>query len=80
MAKYVARHTKLHPRLWYPYTIVAYPYGFHDWPEGLADPVWTPRAHVVADGCARIRDLGDCATLDDALAACWEHFVTLRAA
>lgn len=77
MAAYVARLTNLHPKLWAPYSIVAYPYGFHEWPEEYADPVWDPHVRLITPSGPVSRSLGDCSTLDDALAACWAHFVTL---
>lgn len=72
-----ARLTNLHPRLWAPYSIVAYPYGFHAWPEEWAEPVWEPHARVFTAAGSSSQKLGECATLDDALAACWEHLVKL---
>lgn len=74
----VARFTRLHPRLWAPYSITAYPHGFHDWPEALADPVWIPTARIITHRGACLLDLGDCASLDAAIDACWRHFATLN--
>lgn len=78
MARYIARYTRLHPQLWAPYSITAYPNGFHGWPAGLCDPVWIPNARIVTPGGAACRSLGDCATLDEAIEACWAHFATLE--
>jgi len=75
---YVARFTRLHPKLWAPYGITAYPYGFHDWPPEDAAPVWIPRAHIITARGAAFLDLGDCATLEQAIEACWTHFASLR--
>ncbi|HEX7855002.1 MAG TPA: hypothetical protein VF503_15035 [Sphingobium sp.] len=77
MSTYVARYTQLHPQLWAPYAITAYPHGFHDWPDDLAAPVWTPNARIITPGGAASRTLGDYATLDAAIEACWAHLVTL---
>lgn len=77
MARYVARFTRLHPRLWAPYSITAYPHGFHGWPADLRDPVWTPYAHIITTGGAATRSLGDCASMDEAIEACWAHLATL---
>ncbi|OAH45455.1 hypothetical protein AX777_17770 [Sphingobium yanoikuyae] len=76
-APYVARFTRLHPQLWAPYSITAYPHGFHGWPEGLADPVWIPTARVITNRGACKLDLGDCPSLDEAIDACWRHFASL---
>lgn len=77
MCVYVAKYTRLHPRLWAPYSITAYPHGFHNWPAGLADPVWTPNARVITAAGAASRPLADCPTLDAAIEACWAHLATL---
>ena len=77
MSVYVARYTRLHAKLWAPYSITAYPHGFHNWPEGLADPVWIPNARVITAAGAASRSLTDCPTLDAALEACWAHLATL---
>lgn len=78
MAKpYIQRHTRLHPRLWAPYKIHAYPYGFHNWPGDLALPVWVPEARVVGSTCALLIRLGDQPTLDAAIDACWAHLAGL---
>ncbi len=77
MTAYVARYTRHHPRLWAPYSLTAYPHGFHEWPEGLAEPVWTPNARVITATDATSRPLADCDTLDDAIDACWAHLATL---
>lgn len=77
MALFDARLTDLHPRLCAPYSIVAYPYGFHAWPEEWADPGWELHARVMTDAGSSSQKLGECSTLDDALAACWEHLVSL---
>ena len=76
-ARHVARHTRLHPQLWGPYKITAYPHGFHQWPEDLADPVWEPNALVIRGDRACIIRLADQPTLDDALDACWRHLASL---
>ena len=76
-APYVARHTRLHPHLWGPYKITAYPHGFHDWPAGLAEPVWEPSALLIRGGYACFVSLGDQSTLNDALDACWRHLASL---
>lgn len=75
---YVARFTRLHFRLWGPYGITAYPTGFHDWPEHLSAAVWMPEARIITGAGAVKVPLGDCATLDDAIAACWSHFASLH--
>jgi O-acetyl-ADP-ribose deacetylase (regulator of RNase III) len=77
MAAYVARYTRLHPCLWAPHSITAYPHGFHNWPDGLADPVWTRNARIVTSAGAAFRPSADCATLDAAIEECWVHFATL---
>lgn len=77
-APYVARFTQLHPKLWAPYGITDYSYGFHDWPPEEAAPVWIPRAHIITARGAAFLDLGDCATLEQAIEACWTHFASLR--
>lgn len=77
MAVYIARYTRLHARLWAPYSITAYPHGFHNWPDGMADPVWTPNARVITLSGAASQPLADCATLDAAIEACWAHFAML---
>ncbi|AKH18971.1 hypothetical protein [Sphingomonas sanxanigenens] len=74
---YIQRHTRLHPKLWAPYKIIAYPYGFHNWPGDLALPVWIPEARVVGPTCALLRTLGEQRTLDDAIEACWIHLAGL---
>ncbi|WP_174280417.1 hypothetical protein [Sphingomonas bacterium] len=76
-ARHVARHTRLHPQLWGPYKITAYPDGFHQWPEGMADPVWEPDACVIRGDVACFQRLGDQPTLEDALEACWRHLASL---
>lgn len=78
-ARHVARHTRLHPQLWGPYKVAAYPSGFHEWPEGLSDPVWEPNALVIRDGVACLIRLEDQPTLDDAFDACWRHLASLPA-
>lgn len=80
MALQNAHLTDLHPKLWAPYSIVAYPYGFHAWPEEWADPVWEPHARVMPEAGSTSQKLGECSTLDDALAACWKHLVSLSQA
>lgn len=77
MTVYIARYTRLHARLWAPYSITAYPNGFHNWPGKLAAPVWTPNARIITPGGAASQQLGDCPTLDAAIEACWAHFATL---
>lgn len=76
-APYVFRFTRLHPKLWGPYRIIAYPHGFHDWPPEEAAPVWIPEARIINGRGAAIFGLGDCATLDEAIEACWMHFASL---
>lgn len=76
-APYVFRFTRLHPKLWGPYRIIAYPYGFHDWPPEEAAPVWTPEARIITRRGAALRGLGDCATLEEAIEACWMHLASL---
>ena len=75
---YVFRFTRLHPNLWAPYKITAYPYGFHDWPAELADPVWIPTVRIITNRGACLLDLGDCATLEQAIEACWTHYASLH--
>ena len=80
-APYVQRHTHLHPHLWAPYKIVAYANGFAGAP-GEADlpPVYEPNAMVIGEtGHACMRYLGEAATLDDAIEACWIHLAGITA-
>jgi len=77
-APYVCRFTRLHPKLWHCYGITAYPHGFHGWPPEEAAPVWIPTARIVTARGACLLDLGDCATLEQAIEACWTHYASLH--
>lgn len=81
---WIYRRTNLHPALWAPYRIKAYPHGFAGAP-GEADlpPVWEPEAMIVGrERTGRLLNcflpLGDAASLDDAIEACWAHFASLH--
>jgi len=82
---YVQRHTGLHPALWAPYKITAYPHGFAGAPgEPDLPPVWMPEARIIGTegrqkghACTLLLDL-DSPSLDDALSACWEHYASLH--
>lgn len=79
---WVARYTELHPALWAPYRVIAYPYGFKGAPgEPDLPPVWMPEARIIGrngHACLQVLDY-DAPSIDSALAACWQHFAELQA-
>lgn len=82
-AQWVFRTTTLHPALWAPYRLTAYPNGFAGAAGGPDyPPVWEPSAMVIGRRNGRATccyaPLGDAATLDDALEACWAHYASLH--
>lgn len=83
-APYLVRLTRLHPALWAPYKIIAYPHGFAGAPgEPDLPPVWTGDARVVGTapyqrGHACLQLLPDADTLDGAISECWAHYASLH--
>jgi len=82
---YVQRHTSLHPALWWPYKITAYPVGFYSRSSGEhTPPAWEPNAMNIdaRGGYACMTQLweneGACATLEEAMDLCWQHYALLH--